>query len=157
MNSDKRSLLQFLVVVVAILVYCNWNAIVDGNVDGRMHQGLAANTDGEMIVAYYVDEDRYSKDFVPFTYQTSNPDDVGAILRITKEDVSQMYSGGLTVHADMIHVELIDCDTGDVINGRSFVPRFPATYKSGTSVEVNANLVMDWVLEQWEDYLAENK
>lgn len=158
MNSDKRSLLQFLVVIAAILVYCNWNAIVDGNVDGRMHQGLAANTDGgTKIVAYYVDEDRYSKDFVPFVYQTSNPDDVGAILQITKERISRTYSGGFQVYADRLYLQLIDSRTGEVINGMGVSPMFPDRYRTGSRVTVDEDYVKRWVTKQWDAYLAENK
>lgn len=158
MNSDKRSILTFAAIVVAILVYCNWNTIVDGNVDGRMHRGLEeATADGTKIVAYYAEEDRYTKDYVPFAYQTGNPDEVGAILKITKEEVSQMYSGGFRVYADMLHLQLIDCGTGEVINGISVYPQFPSRYRTGSRVTVDTDYVRRWVQQEWEAYLAENR
>lgn len=146
------------IILLGYLCYSGFGSIMNSIVNARMQAGLdAAAGTGNKIVAYYVEEDEYSADYVPSAYQTTNPDDVGAIMNITKERVSQAYSGGYRVTASMIIVELIDADTGEVINSSSFYPQFPTRYRTGSAVTVDMDYVKRWVQKAWEAYLAENR
>ena len=159
MKNLKPSHWLVLILIVGYLIYSNLGTILDGNIDKKMHRDLDPNNaGGDKIVTYYVDEDRYSKDYIPFGYQTGKAEEVGAILRITKEPVTQSYSGGFQARASALIVELVDCSTGEVMGRNGFYPQFPSTYKVGsTVVKVEESRVRNWVNQEWAEYLAENQ
>ena len=157
MKKFLKRLLCFFAICYVVGIVMNLGDQIASGYNTKMQAGLEKQTVfGTKIVAYDDVKGVYSKDYVPFAYQTGDPEAVGAVLHVDKsKTVSQMYSGGMQVRGNVIVVELVDCRTGQTINSRSFSPYFPARYKSGSSVNTKESVIAKWVADEWAKYLAE--
>ncbi len=151
------------IIVWAVLLFVLFIRFIIGSgglvdVNSAMQQGLDINNaSGDKLVAYNPETDTYSKEYVPFGYQTSKPEEVGGILYITKEIVSRTYSGGIEINGHKVHAELVDCSTGEVVASYSFSPMFPDRIKAGGVVKADEGRIKSWVEENWYKHLNERK
>ena len=117
-------------------------------------EGLDLSTaNGSLVVAYEVEEGKYSSQYVPKELLAKKQEDVGYVLNLEYSSVGASYSGGHYVTGKAIDAKLVDCDTGEVVAENRFEPYFPMTISSDTkTVSVDYTVVRDWVFRSYPEW-----
>ena len=117
----------------------------------RSMEALDQSTaNGTKIVGYDVDGMVYTYELVPENLLAQTPEEVGYILRIDRnyDESKKLYgndSASKYIHGDHYYVELVDCDTGEVLAAQEFEPFFPFQVDSFTRAKPRDEDVTNWV------------
>lgn len=120
-------------------------------------EGLNVSTaNGSLIAGYDVEEDTYTTRYIPKELLAKKQEDVGYLVNLEFSTTGAAYSGGHYVTGDIIDVQLVDCDTGEVIAENTFEPYFPMSVSSKTkSVSVDSTVVTNWINHFYPEWPAD--
>ncbi len=112
-----------------------------------------AKATGSLIAVYNTDEEAYISSYVSKDLLAKKPEDVGYILNVHYSNTGASYSGGHYVTGKIVHAQLVDCDTGEILGENEFHPYFPQTISSDTkSVSVDSSAVIKWVNRHYPEF-----
>ena len=145
MRKKNACLLLFLLTVCAfVLTSCK-------DINRIMHNGLDSNTaDGPKLIAYDMDSDTYSWDYISSDFQAQTPEEVGAVLYYSKETLPHPYRDGSMITGIKVHIKLVKCGTGEVLIEHTFYPLFPEDPGEITVVEADEADIRSYVDTMWD-------
>ena len=142
----------FWIVVLVLLVAVGIGALVSSIAEEAYAIGMqeldVKNAKGTLIAGYDVEEETYTRSYIPKELLAKKPENVGYLLKLSYGSTGAAYSGGHYVTGKTITAQLVDCDTGKVIAENTFEPYFPRTVSSKTkTVSVDSSVVTNWISE----------
>ena len=142
----------FVIGGISVLV----QTIMNDAIATEMKDLDLSSANGSLVVAYDVEEGSYTNKYIPKELLAKKQEDVGYVLNLEFSSVGASYSGGHYVTGNAIDVQLVDCDTGEVVAENYFEPYFPMTISSDTkTVSVDSSVVTDWINHYYPEWPAD--
>lgn len=140
----------FWISILALLLIAGIRILVDSIAEEsyaiKMQDLDIKTARGSLIAGYDVKEETYTRKCIPKELLAKKPEDVGYLLKLSYGTTGATYSGGHYVTGKTITAQLVDCDTGKIIDEHTFEPYFPMTVSSKTkTVSVDSSVVTNWI------------
>lgn len=152
--------LLVMMPIVLFAVVLNYDRISDAICNSTMKDLNYSSAHGDHAVAYLVEEDEYTWEYIPDDLRARSAEDVGYVLEIRYILRTKESFGRGTLKANAFHATLIECATGRIIAEKIFEPTLSfriAVYGdpgSASSTAKSANIEEEpeaYELRKWMD------
>lgn len=144
-------LVLLLIAGIRVLV----DTIAEESYADKMQDMNIKTAKGSLVAGYDVEEEVYTRKYIPKELLAKKPGDVGYLLKLSYGTTGASYSGGHFVTGKTITAHLVDCDTGEVLFEHTFEPYFPQTVSTKTkSVSVDSDVVERWLTHVYPEWPA---